>query len=217
MTIREIVIGMISTTNKRAAFYVRVSTSDGQTTENQLRHLHEVAQRLGWTVVAIFNDEGISGTKGRERRPGLDALMKGVARREFDIVAAWSVDRLGRSLPDLITLLGDLQARGVDLFLHQQALDTSTPSGKMLFQMLGVFAEFERSMIVARVRAGLQRTTKRLGRPPMGSEKVEAIKAMLMQGLGVRETARRTGAGTATVQRLKRAMTGEDGAETVAA
>lgn len=219
-TIREIVEGMNNTMTssvKKAAFYVRVSTSDGQTTENQLRHLHEVAQRSGWTVVAIFNDEGVSGSKGRDRRPGLDALMKGVARREFDIVAAWSVDRLGRSLPDLITLLGDLQARGVDLFLHQQALDTSTPSGKMLFQMLGVFAEFERSMIVARVKAGLQRTTKRLGRPPMSEEKVEGIKAMLAQGLGVRETARRTGAGTATVQRLKRAMTVEDGEETVAA
>lgn len=207
----------MTTSVKKAAFYVRVSTSDGQTTENQLRHLHEVAQRLGWTVVAIFNDEGVSGSKGRDRRPGLDMMLKGVARREFDIVAAWSVDRLGRSLPDLVTLLGDLQARGVDLFLHQQALDTSTPSGKMLFQMLGVFAEFERSMIVARVKAGLQRTTKRLGRPPMVKEKVEAIRTMLAQGIGVRETARRTGAGTATVQRLKRSMTAQDGQETVAA
>lgn len=205
------------TSSKKAAFYVRVSTSDGQTTENQLRHLHEVAQRLGWTVVAIFSDEGISGSKGRDRRPGLDGLMKGVARKEFDIVATWSVDRLGRSLPDLVTLLGDLQARGVDLFLHQQALDTSTPSGKLLFQMLSVFSEFERSMIVARVKAGLQRTTKRLGRPPMSSEKTEAIHTMLMQGLGVRETARRTGAGTATVQRLKRAMMVGRGEETVAA
>lgn len=202
---------------KKAAFYVRVSTSDGQTTENQLRHLHEVAQRLGWTVVAIFNDEGISGAKGRDRRPGLDALMKGVARKEFDIVAAWSVDRLGRSLPDLVTLLGELQARDVDLFLHQQALDTSTPSGRLLFQMLSVFSEFERSMIIARVKAGLQRTTKRLGRPPMSNEKTEAIRTMLAQGLGVRETARRTGAGTATVQRLKRAMTVEDSQATVAA
>lgn len=202
---------------KKAAFYVRVSTSDGQTTENQLRHLHEVAQRLGWTVVAIFNDEGISGAKGRDRRPGLDALMKGVARKEFDIVAAWSVDRLGRSLPDLVTLLGELQARDVDLFLHQQALDTSTPSGRLLFQMLSVFSEFERSMIIARVKAGLQRTSKRLGRPPMSNEKTEAIRTMLAQGLGVRETARRTGAGTATVQRLKRAMTVEDGQATVAA
>lgn len=190
----------------RAAFYVRVSTADGQTTENQTRQLHEVAERSGWTVVATFSDEGLSGTKGRDRRPGLDALMKGVARREFDLVAAWSVDRLGRSLPDLVTLLGDLQARGVDLFLHQQALDTSTPSGRMLFQMLGVFAEFERAMIVARVRAGLQRTTKRLGRPPMEAERVEAIRSMLLSGRGVRETARATGSGSATVLRIKKTL-----------
>src|SRR5918993_3011469 len=182
---------------RRAAFYVRVSPSDGQTTENQLKALHEVAHRLGWTVTAIFSDDGISGSKGRDRRPGLDALMKGVARKEFEIVAAWSVDRLGRSLPDLVMLLNELQARGVDLFLHQQALDTSTPSGRMLFQMLGVFAEFERAMIVARVKAGLQRTTKRLGRPPMDQKKVEAIRSMLLRGRGVRDTAREVGVGSA--------------------
>ncbi len=196
---------------KRTAFYLRVSTSDGQTTENQLLHLHEVARRLDWSVVAIFRDEGVSGAKGRDRRPGLDALMKAVSRREIDLVAAWSVDRLGRSLPDLVGLLGELQARGVDLFLHQQALDTSTPSGRMLFQMLGVFAEFERSMIRSRVIAGLNRVrgTKRLGRPPMQGEKVDAIRALLMSGTGIRETARRTGAGTASVQRVKRDMVGD--------
>ncbi len=196
---------------KRTAFYLRVSTSDGQTTENQLLHLHEVARRLDWSVVAIFRDEGVSGAKGRDRRPGLDALMKAVSRREIDLVAAWSVDRLGRSLPDLVGLLGELQARGVDLFLHQQALDTSTPSGRMLFQMLGVFAEFERSMIRSRVIAGLNRVrgTKRLGRPPMQAEKVDAIRALLMSGTGIRETARRTGAGTASVQRVKREMVGD--------
>lgn len=191
---------------KRVAFYVRISTFEAQTTENQLRALHEVAQRLGWTVVAIFKDEGISGTKGRDKRPGYDALMKGVARKEFDLVAAWSVCRLGRSLPDLVALLSDLQARGVDLFLHQQALDTSTPSGRMLFQMLGVFAEFERAMIVARVKAGLQRTTKRLGRPPLPEARTDQIRALLKSGAGVRETARQTGAGTATVQRIKRSL-----------
>lgn len=191
---------------KRVAFYVRVSTADGQTSENQLRQLQEVAGRSGWTVVSIFSDDGVSGSKGRDQRPGLDALMKGVARRKFDLVAAWSVDRLGRSLPDLVGLLGDLQAHGVDLFLHQQALDTSSPSGRMLFQMLAVFAEFERAMIVARVRAGLQRTTKRLGRPPMEIAKVEAIRALLLAGTGIRETARRTGAGNATVQRIRASM-----------
>lgn len=194
---------------KRVALYVRVSTADGQTTENQSRQLHEVAARLGWIVTATFRDDGISGAKGRDRRPGLDALLKAVTRREVDLVAAWSVDRLGRSLPDLINLLGELQARGVDLYLHQQALDTSTPTGRMLFQMLGVFAEFERAMIVARVRAGLERTKAkgtRLGRPPMEQQKVEAIRALLLTGTGIRETARRTSAGTATVQRIRAAM-----------
>ena len=194
---------------KRVAFYVRVSTADGQTTENQLRHLHEVAARSGWIVTAIFRDEGISGSKGRDRRPGLDAMLKAVTRREVDLVAAWSVDRLGRSLPDLLNLLSELQARGVDLFLHQQAIDTSTPSGRLLFSMLGIFAEFERSMIVARVKSGLERTRAkgtRLGRPPMDADKAKAIRALLAAGAGIRETARQSGAGTSTVQRIRVAM-----------
>ena len=213
--IRESVNGM-----KRVALYARVSTDRGnQTTENQLRLLQDAAARLGWTIVAVHTDEGISGAKGREKRPGYDALLKGVTRGEYDLVAAWSVCRLGRSLQDLVTFLADLQAREVGLYLHVQGLDTSTPSGRMLFGMISVFAEFERAMIRDRILAGLDRVreTKRLGRPPMASEKVEGIKAMLEQGLGVRETARRTGAGTATVQRLKRAMTVADGSETVAA
>lgn len=191
---------------KRVCLYARTSTDKNQTVENQLRQLNEVAVRLGWTVVAVFTDEGISGTKGRDRRPGYDAMLKGIARREFDLVATWSVCRLGRSLPDLVSFLGDVQAKGVDIYLHVQGLDTSTPSGRMLFQMLGVFAEFERAMIRDRVLAGLNRVrgTKRLGRPPMPTERVEQIKAMLLAGRGVRETARETGAGTATVQRIKR-------------
>jgi DNA invertase Pin-like site-specific DNA recombinase len=97
------------TITRRAVLYVRVSTADrGQTVENQLRPLQEAAGRLGWSIVAVFREEGISGARGRDRRPGLDALLKGVARREFDIVAAWSVCRLGRSLSDLISLLGEL-------------------------------------------------------------------------------------------------------------
>jgi len=200
---------------KRVAFYVRVSTSDGQTTENQLRQLHEVADRSGWIVAAVFRDDGISGAKGRDRRPGLDAMLKAVTRREVDLVAAWSVDRLGRSLPDLLHLLGELQARGVDLFLHQQAIDTSTPSGRLLFQMLGVFAEFERSITVSRVRAGLERTKAkgtRLGRPPMDETKADAIRALLSAGTGIRETARRTGTGASTVQRIRASMTVEEAA-----
>ena len=142
--------------------------------------------------MAIYRDEGISGTKGRDKRPGLDALLKGVARREFDIVAAWSVCRLGRSLSDLIGLLGELRSRDIDLYLHQQALDTSTPSGRMLFGMLGVFSEFERAMIRDRVMAGLDRARssgKRLGRPRTTPFQVQRIRLALDEGRGVRETA----------------------------
>jgi DNA invertase Pin-like site-specific DNA recombinase len=205
---------------KRVALYARVSTDKAQNTENQLRELQAVAMRLGWTVVAVYTDEGISGAKGRDKRPGLDALLRGVARKEFDLIATWSVCRLGRSLPDLVAFLGDVQAKGVDLYLHVQGLDTSTPSGRMLFQMLGVFAEFERAMIRDRVMAGLNRVrgTKRLGRPPMPDEKTEQIKQALMAGRGIRATARETGASTTSVMRIARSMTAEENRmETMAA
>jgi DNA invertase Pin-like site-specific DNA recombinase len=129
---------------RRVGLYLRVSTSE-QATENQRRELMAVAERHGWAVVRIFEDAGISGAKSRDGRPGLDTFMKAVARREIDMVAAWSVDRLGRSLTDLLELLRELHSEGVDLFLHQQGLDTSTPFGRAMFQMMGVFAEFERA------------------------------------------------------------------------
>ena len=131
---------------KRVAIYLRVSTSR-QDTENQLRELSAVADRSGWEIWKVYEDAGISGAKGRDQRPGLEAMMKAVNAREFDMVATWSVDRLGRSLTDLLGILQDLQEKGVDLFLHQQGLDTSTTAGKAMFQMLGVFAEFERGII----------------------------------------------------------------------
>ena len=199
---------MSAPTSKRAALYVRVSTADrGQSIENQLAPLQEAAGRFGWTVVSIYRDEGISGTKGRDRRPGLDALLKGCARREFDILAAWSVCRLGRSLPDLISLLGELQARDIDLYLHQQALDTSTPSGRMLFGMLSVFSEFERAMIRDRVMAGLDRARAagaRLGRPPITPMKIDRVRRALYEGRGVRETARLLKMSAAKVSEIRR-------------
>jgi DNA invertase Pin-like site-specific DNA recombinase len=153
---------------KRVGVYARVSTDKTQTVENQLRELHAVAARLDWDIVGVFSDEGISGAKGRERRPAFDRLLKGITRREFDLVAAWSVDRLGRSLQDLVAFLSEINSRGVDLYLHQQGLDTSSPAGRAMFGMLSVFAEFERAMIVERVRTGINRARangKRLGRP----------------------------------------------------
>lgn len=122
-----------------------------------MRELREIAERAGWYVVAEFVDHGISGAKGRDKRPEFDALCKGLVRREFDVVMSWSVDRLGRSLQHLVSFLSDLEGAGVDLFLRQQGIDTTTPGGKALFQMMGVFAEFERSMIRERVQSGIER------------------------------------------------------------
>jgi DNA invertase Pin-like site-specific DNA recombinase len=194
---------------KRVALYARVSTANGQTTRNQKRELQAIAKRHGWSVVATFEDQGISGAKGRDQRPGLDAMMKAVARREIDLVAAWSVDRLGRSLTDLLDVLKEMHAKGVDLFLHQQGLDTSTPSGRAMFQMMGVFAEFERAMIRERVLAGLARARDegtRLGRPSIedaAPRKVKAIRAMLAKGAGVKRIARELGVGPDTVRRMR--------------
>jgi DNA invertase Pin-like site-specific DNA recombinase len=192
---------------KRVAIYLRVSTNE-QTTRNQRRELRTVAERHGWEVAKIYEDAGISGGKGREERPGFDALMMAVARREIDMVAAWSVDRLGRSLMDLLAFLKDLHAKGVDLFLHQQGLDTSTPSGRAMFQMLGVFAEFERAMIRERVMAGLARARadgKKLGRRPVEqseARKVKAALALRSRGIGIRRIAQEVGLGVGTVLRI---------------
>lgn len=193
---------------KRAALYLRVST-DEQTTTNQQRELEAVASRAGWEIVATYRDEGISGSKGRDKRPGLDAMLKGAVRREFDVIAAWSVDRLGRSLQDLVSMLTEIHAAGIDLYLHQQAIDTTTPAGKAMFQMMGVFAEFERAMIRDRVKAGMARAKaqgKRLGKPAVSDAKVEAVKAELLRGTGILKTARLCGVGTFTVQRIKKEM-----------
>src|ERR1700704_5368641 len=135
---------------KRAVLYLRVSTLD-QTTANQERELREVASRIGCEITKVYKDHGISGAKGRDKRPAFDALCRDATQRRFDVVMAWSVDRLRRSLQDLVGFLSELHALGIDLFLHQRGLDTPPPAGKAMFQMLGVFAEFERSMIKERV------------------------------------------------------------------
>ena len=193
-----------SAPTKRVALYARVST-DGQSTENQTRELRAVAKRHGWAVAREYVDHGISGAKGRDKRPQFDALLKGVARKEFDVVAAWSVDRLGRSLQHLIAALGEIQAKGVHLYLHQQALDTSTPTGEAMFQMLGVFAQFERAMIRERVNAGLARARAKgvtLGRPKVDEAIEKRIRQMATNGIGKVKTARELGVGVSVVQRV---------------
>lgn len=180
---------------KRVAIYIRVST-DRQTVENQQRVLEAVAERSGWQIVGIYEDAGISGAKGRDQRPSFNQLCKDATRRKFDIVMAWSVDRLGRSLLDLISFLKELHAVGVDLYLDQQGVNTTTPSGKAMFGMMSVFAEFERSMIQDRVKAGLERAKaagKKLGRPGVGVDIENRVRELKAAGLSIRKIAGEAG------------------------
>jgi DNA invertase Pin-like site-specific DNA recombinase len=195
---------------KRAAIYVRVST-DKQTIDNQVQALRQIADRRGWQVVEQYSDAGISGSKGRDGRPGLDQMLKDASRRKFDVIMAWAIDRLGRSLIDLLGTIQTLEASGVDLYLDQQSIDTTTPAGRLMFQVTGAFAEFERSMIRQRVTAGLKRAVdagKTLGRPRVSPAIEKRIQAQLRAGRGINTTAREVGVGTGTVQRIKQEMTG---------
>jgi DNA invertase Pin-like site-specific DNA recombinase len=187
----------------KVALYARTSCGT-QSPENQVEALKEVGQRLGWQIVEIFVDQGVSGVKGR--RPGLDRLLKAVNRREIELVAAWSICRLGRSLGDLLAVLAELNAKSVGLYLHQQGLDTGTPAGRVLFQVAGVFAEFERAILIDRVKAGLARARAsgtRLGRPRLSDVVIDRIRQELMAGRGIHSTAKRLGVGAGTVQRVR--------------
>ncbi len=197
---------------RRAALYLRVSTVD-QTTANQERELRDVAVRMGCEIVKVYKDRGISGAKGRDKRPAFDNLCRDATKRQFDNIMAWSVDRLGRSLQDLVAFLSEIHALRIDLYLHQQGLDTTTPAGKAMFQMMGVFAEFERAMIAERVRAGMARARENgtksgnaIGRPRIDGKVEEEIRGLLGSGKGICSTAVAAGVGVATVQRIKSEM-----------
>jgi DNA invertase Pin-like site-specific DNA recombinase len=191
----------------RAALYLRVSTND-QDTERQERELCEVAANRGYKIVEVYRDHGISGAKGRDKRPAFDKLHKDAVRHRFDIVLAWSVDRLGRSLKDLVAFLQHLHALKVELFLFQQSLDTTTPAGKAMFQMLGVFAEFERSMITERVKSGLRaakanstKSGRPIGRPAIPkATRAEIRRVYMAGGVGMRALAKRYSVSLGTVQ-----------------
>jgi DNA invertase Pin-like site-specific DNA recombinase len=186
---------------RRAAIYARVSTGE-QTPENQLLRLREVARRAGWDVVQEYVETASGATRSR---PGLDRMMQDAARRRFDVVMAWDVSRLGRSLRDLVDLFETLRSLGCDLFLEQQALDTSTPAGRALLQMSGVFAEFERAMIVERTKAGMARARERgaqIGRAPASDALVLAIRNLRRRGMGMDAIARELHCGKGLSQRV---------------
>lgn len=191
---------------KRAAIYLRVSTAN-QTTDNQLRELRKVATQRGWQIIDVYEDRGVSGSKGREARPAFDRVHRDAARGEIDVVMAWSIDRLGRSLQHVVVFIAELNQLGVDLYLHQQAVDSSTPSGRAMLSMCGVFAEFERGIIAERVRAGLRRARaqgKQLGRPRVPLEVEQVIRQRRAKGTGILKIAREMGVGVSVVQRVVR-------------
>jgi DNA invertase Pin-like site-specific DNA recombinase len=192
----------------RAALYLRVSTTE-QTTDNQERELLEVASRMGHEIVGVYRDHGISGARARDGRPAFDRLLVDATRRRFDVIMAWSVDRLGRSLQDLVGFLFEVHSAGIDLFLYQQGLDTTTPAGKAMFQMMGVFAEFERAMIQERIRlARIRAEGRRLGRPRASDEVERRIRtALTVSGRrGVRVIAADLGVSIGLVQRVSKSI-----------
>ena len=190
---------------KRCVIYARVST-DSQTTDNQINELNRVAELKGYKIVHTFKDEGISGAKGRDERKGFDELIKGAVKKDFDMILCWSVDRLGRSLQDLVSFLNEIHSVNCDLYIHQSGIDTSTPSGKMMFQMCGVFAEFERGMIRERVISGQNRAKeqgKHIGRPTnLNDGLVSSIKFMREKGMGIGRIAKDLKVGVGTIYRV---------------
>ena len=187
---------------KKVAIYARVST-DKQTCENQLIELRAVAERCGYNIVQEFVDSGISGAKGRADRPALDGMMKAANQRKFDMILVWSIDRLGRSLQNLVELLNDLQSMRVDLMFLQQGMDTSTSSGRMMFSIFGALAEFERNLIRERVVAGQNRAKARgvkMGRPSKMNDGLRsAIQLLRKNGMGIKQIAKECGVGIGTV------------------
>jgi DNA invertase Pin-like site-specific DNA recombinase len=189
---------------KRVAFYLRVSTG-GQTVENQRMELAAAAEQRGWTVVELYSDNGFSGAKGRDKRPAFDRLCKDAVAGKFDIIAAWSVDRLGRSVLHLAQFVEDMRASGVGLFLLKQGLDSETPTGRAMLGMCSVFAELEREIIRERIHAGLNRARAKgtkLGRKRVDASVEKQIRALRGKGMGKLKIARELECGVSTVSRV---------------
>ena len=191
----------------RAAIYARVSTLD-QHVENQLEELRRYADARGWTATE-FIDHGISGAK--ERRPALDEMLKAAKRRKFDVVVCWRLDRLGRNLKHLVTLLEELQVLGVSFVSLNEGIDLGTPAGRLQLHILAALSEFERARIQERVKAGLARARAqgvRLGRPRV---RIAGHTLAAVEGLTVNEAAQRLGVSRSTAHRMMVQSLGRDG------
>ena len=192
--------------NNKAVIYSRVSTTNGQTVDNQLKVLREVAEKKGLEIVKEISDEGISGAKGRDEREGFDELIKGAVKKEFDIILVWDVSRLGRSLKHLVSFLDDIHSSNCDLYIHQSGMDTTSASGKMMFQMIALFSEFERSMIRERVIAGQQRAKaegKHIGRKTNVNDAViTAVYQLRQNNVPIKRIAKDLQIGVGTVYKI---------------
>ena len=192
----------------KVAIYCRVSTAN-QTVENQLLELRQVAQRSGWEIVATYCDQGISGSKGRDERHQFDALIKDAHRRKFDLIAAWSIDRLGRSIQTLIAFMNEMNDLGVGLYFHQQALNTKTASGRMVFSIFSALGEYEKEMIRDRINAGLARAKsegKKLGRPSnVNPSVITSVRLLRERGHSIHNIAKQLHIGVGTTQKILQA------------
>jgi DNA invertase Pin-like site-specific DNA recombinase len=189
----------------RAVIYARVSTAS-QTTENQLLELKQAAARMGWTVVKELTDDGISGSMGRDQRPAFDQLFRMVQRKEADVIMAWSIDRLGRSIQHMVSFMTEVQAVGVDLYIHQQAINTSTPAGRMVFGIFSALGEYERELIRERINAGLARAKaqgKKLGRPSnVNPSIITSVRLLREKGHSIHTIAKQLHIGVGTTQKI---------------
>jgi DNA invertase Pin-like site-specific DNA recombinase len=197
---------------KKVVLYVRVST-DKQSVENQINELTSVSHRNGWEIVDTYSDAGFSGAFGRDKRPAFDELLKDANRKKYDGIMVWSIDRIGRSLQDLISFLNDVQSKDIDLYIHQQGLDSSTPTGRLMFSLVGSFAEYERTLIKERVRAGMERAKKSgtksgraIGRPSNVNEGTKAAVIELHKsGMSMNKICKTLSIGNGTLYKLLRA------------
>ena len=194
--------------SKRVCLYARVSKTS-QSVERQISELEIVAARNDWEIVDRYIDRGISGARGRDARPELDRMMKDSTKRKFDVVMVWSVDRLGRSLQNLMEILNDLKSKNIDLYMDQQAIDTTVPTGKLMFSLIGAFAEFEKSIIRDRILSGLDNARKKGrigGRPTNLTDEIRSkILELRSAGTSIRKIKDECSIGTATIYKVIRA------------
>jgi len=195
------------TASRRVALYLRVSTTNGQTVENQRRVLQDIAKRAGWDVVEVYADEGYSGAKSRDQRPAFDRMLRDVTARRFDMIATVALDRIGRSMKHLVEFIETIKALNVGLYIHDQSIDTTTPAGELFFNVASAFAAFERRLIQERVKSGLARRKaegkplgRRVGWRKAKRKHADAVLKLRKAGVSVRNIAETVGIAKSTVQ-----------------